>query len=195
MPRTAPADRVREILAAALAEFARHGYQGARMQAIAAAAGVADGTLYLYFRNKRDLLAAVVRAGMGEYMARLEERLAGSADGVEELGRLVRFHLEYLAERPELARVAEVELRQPDPAIRAAVREAIGPFVQRIDAVLARGRREGRFRADVDARVARRMVFGTLDECVSAWVQARHPYPLAALAPDVERLLLGGIRA
>jgi TetR/AcrR family fatty acid metabolism transcriptional regulator len=64
-----------------------------------------------------------------------------------------------------------------------------------MDAIVARGRAEGVLRADVDPRVVRRMVFGTLDECVSAWVDARHPYPLTAVADDVERLLLGGIEA
>ena len=193
MARVAAAVRETEILLAARAEFARRGYHDARMSAIARSAGIADGTVYLYFRNKRDLLVAVFRAGVAAYMAGLEAALAGAPDGLQELERLVAFHLSYLGGRPEMARIAQVELRQSDAAIRSAVAEAVAPLFHRIDRIVARGLEEGVVRRDADPRIVRRMVFGTLDECVSAWVNARHPYPLESVAGDVARLLLGGI--
>jgi TetR/AcrR family fatty acid metabolism transcriptional regulator len=195
MARLGQGERVRSILDAALAVFAQSGYHGARMSDIARAAAVADGTVYLYFRNKRELLVAAFRQGFAGYLEGLEAALAGAPDARVELSRLVRFHLAFLGERRALARVAQVELRQSDPEVRAAVHAVIAPYFRRMDAIVARGRAEGVLRADVDPRVVRRMVFGTLDECVSAWVDARHPYPLTAVADDVERLLLGGIEA
>lgn len=195
MARTAQEDRVRDILEAGLEEFARQGFHAARMHAIAEGAGVADGTVYLYFHNKADVLLAVFRENIGAFLRRLEEELVGAADGPDELGRLVRFHLTYLEARPRLARVAQLELRQPEPEIREGVSEVLAPYFQRIDAVIARGQREGRLRHDADARTMRRLVFGALDECVSSWVTARHPYPLRAVADDLERLLLGGMQA
>lgn len=193
MARLAQAERELEILQAARGEFAQRGYHGARMSAIAQAAGVADGTVYLYFRNKRELLVAVFRAGMAAYMSGLEAALAGAPTALDEIRRLVAFHLAYLGRSPDMARIAQVELRQSDADIRTAVAQAVGPLFWRIDGIVARGRAEGSVRTDVDPRIVRRMLFGTLDECVSAWVNARHPYPLASVAGDVERLLLGGI--
>lgn len=193
MARLAPAERELEILQAARGEFAQRGYHSARMSAIAQAAGVADGTVYLYFRNKRELLVAVFRSGIEAYMAGLDAGLAGAPTAVDELRRLIAFHLAYLGQRPDMARIAQVELRQSDADIRAAVAQAVAPLFGRIDEIVARGRVEGSVRTDVDPRIVRRMIFGTLDECVSAWVNARHPYPLPTVAGDVERLLLGGI--
>ncbi len=193
MARVAQAGRESEILEAARSEFAERGYHGARMSAIAQAAGVADGTVYLYFRNKQELLVAVFRSGVEAYMHGLEQSLAGRVAALDELRALIAFHLSYLGGRPEQARIAQVELRQSDEAIRRAVAEAVAPLFQRIDGIVTRGRLEGSLRTDVDARVVRRMIFGTLDECVSAWVNARHPYPLESIAGDVERLLLGGV--
>jgi TetR/AcrR family fatty acid metabolism transcriptional regulator len=164
------------------------------MSAIAEAAGVADGTVYLYFRNKQELLVAVFQAGIATYMVALEAALAGAGGALEELSRLIAFHLRYLGQSPDMARIAQVELRQSDASIRAAVAEAAAPLFQRIDSVVQRGREEGVVRDDVDPRIIRRMVFGTLDECVSAWVNARHPYPLESVGGDVERLILGGIQ-
>jgi TetR/AcrR family transcriptional regulator, fatty acid metabolism regulator protein len=193
LARVAQAGREQAILEAARGEFARRGYHGARMSAIAEAAGIADGTVYLYFRNKQELLVAVFRSGIATYMAGLEADLAGARDALEELARLLRFHLVYLGRSPELARIAQVELRQSDVQVRAAVAAAAAPLFERIDAVVRRGREEGSVRTDVDPRIIRRMVFGTLDECVSAWVDAHHGYALESVGDDVQRLLLGGI--
>lgn len=195
MARIAQGNRARDILLSAREEFARRGYHNARMRAIAEGAGVADGTVYLYFRNKGEILLAVFREGIGDYLRQLEAELAGAEDAAEELGRLVRFHLSYLEARPEWARIVQVELRQPDLTMRASVSDIVAPYLQRIDAVVARGRSEGCLRSDVDPRTMRQTVFGALDECVSAWVNARHPYPLVDVARDVERLLLGGMQA
>lgn len=195
MARTAQGERVRDILDAAMEEFARQGFHAARMHAIAEGAGVADGTVYLYFRNKADILLAVFRENIGHFLHRLDEERAGALDGKDELCRLVHFHLSYLEARPHLARVAQLELRQPDPDIRQGVSDILSPYFSRIDAAIARGQREGHLRRETDARTMRRLVFGALDECVSAWVTARHPYALSAVADDLSRLLLGGMKA
>ncbi|MDI3297995.1 MAG: TetR/AcrR family transcriptional regulator [Bacillota bacterium] len=193
MSRLQQAERYREILRAAAHVIAARGYHGARVSDIAREAGVADGTVYLYFRNKQEMLVTVFREGIGEYLRHLEERLAGAADAREELRLLVETHLGYLGGHREFAQVTQIELRQSDGEIRRAIDAIMDPYFRRIDRIVERGREEGLFLPDVDRRVARRMIFGTLDQCVTSWVMSRHPYALAAIAPEVTRLLLGGL--
>jgi len=195
MARTAQVGREEEILDAALREFARHGYAGARMSAIAEAAGVADGTVYLYAPSKQELLLAAFRRGFDGYLEALDGCVGSLPDPEQAICALIAFHLEYLASRPDLARVAQVELRQPDAALRARVQDVVAPYLRRLDALIGEGRRLGRFRADVDPRTVRNWLFGALDQCVSAWVGARHPYPLDGVADDLGRLVLAGLRA
>ncbi|MBX5464497.1 MAG: TetR/AcrR family transcriptional regulator [Clostridia bacterium] len=193
MSRPQQAERYREILRAAVHVIAARGYHGARISDIAREAGVADGTVYLYFRNKQEVLIAVFRDGIGRYLRNLEERLEGAADAREELGILVETHLGDLGSRREFAQVTQIELRQSDGEIRRAIDAIMDPYFRRIDRIIERGREEGVFLPDVDRRVARRMIFGTLDQCVTSWVMSRHPYDLASIAPEVTRLLLGGL--
>ncbi|MDI3316985.1 MAG: TetR/AcrR family transcriptional regulator [Bacillota bacterium] len=193
MSRTTQAERYQGILRAAAQIIARRGYHGARISDIAREAGVADGTVYLYFANKEDVLIAVFREGIGGYLRHLDEQLAGAPDAREELRRLVVSHLGYLGSHREFAQVTQIELRQSDGKIRRAIDAIMDPYFRRIDRIVERGRQEGLFLPDVDRRVARRMIFGTLDQCVTSWVMSRHPYELASIAPEVTRLLLGGL--
>jgi TetR/AcrR family fatty acid metabolism transcriptional regulator len=178
--------REASILAAATRVFAQSGYHGARMAEVARAAGVADGTVYLYFRGKRDLFVSLFEQGFADFLAGLDAALASAAEPIDVL---CAHHLGYLGTRYDLAVVTQVEMRQSDPELRQAIGRIVRPYFERIEAVLA-----GRA-APADVKVARRMVFGTLDEHVTAWVRSGGRFDLAALAPEISRLLrraLGG---
>lgn len=192
MRRGAP-DRYQEILDAAERVIARQGYAGAQVSRIAAEAGVAGGTVYLYFANKKDLLISLFRERFGRFIEALDASLAEAASAPDALGRLVGLHLEMLARRPELAAVTQIEMRQSDPEIRRGIDEAIQPYFERIEAVLRRGIEEGCFDRGMDLRVAKRMIFGTVDQCVTAWVMSGYRYDLATLVEPVCRLLLQGL--
>ncbi|MBE3589447.1 MAG: TetR/AcrR family transcriptional regulator [Firmicutes bacterium] len=192
MRRGAP-DRYRDILDAAERVIARQGYAGAQVSRIAREAGVAGGTVYLYFANKKDLLVSLFRERFGRFIEALDAAMAEAASAPEALRRLVGLHLGMLGERPELAAVTQIEMRQADPEIRRGIDDALRPYFERIDAVLRRGIEEGAFDGGMDMRVAKRMIFGTLDQCVTAWVMSGYRYDLAALVEPVCRLLLQGL--
>lgn len=187
-------DRCASILSAATEVFAEKGYHAARVTEIAQRAGVADGTIYLYFPGKEDLLIAVFRDGIGTYLRHLHGRLDGIDSEEERLRVLVATHLSYLGSHPHFARVTQVELRQPVGKIRQAINEIMDPYFHLIDSISEEGRKRGTFRPELDRRLARRLIFGFLDECVTAWVMSAHPYDLGALAPQAADLLLGGLR-
>jgi TetR/AcrR family fatty acid metabolism transcriptional regulator len=167
--------RQASILAAATRVFAASGYHGARVSEVARAAGVADGTIYLYFRSKRDLLVALFEQGFDHFLAGLDAALEA----------LCAHHLGYLGARYDLAVVTQVEMRHSDPDLRQAIGRIVRPYFDRIEAVVRP--------CDCDVRIARRMVFGTLDEHVTAWVRSGGRFDLAALAPEVARLLTRGL--
>lgn len=186
-------ERYREILDAAERVIARSGYTGAQVSRIAAEAGVAGGTVYLYFANKKDLLISLFRERFAAFIAELDRETRDARTAAEALDRLVAVHLGALASNPDMAVVTQVELRQSDPDIREGIQRALQPYLDRIGELLARGTRDGSFAPDLDVRLGKRMVFGTLDQCVTAWVMSGRRYDLTALAPAVSRLLLGGL--
>lgn len=195
MSRAAPsrAERQQAILQAAVRAFSRQGYHGCTVAEVAREAGVADGTLYLYFRGKADLLVSAFRFVLEGLLERLDRDLAQLDDPVDKLRRLVETHLVEMERDRDLASFLQVQLRQPDEAIRRAIAVPLATYARRIEAVLAEGVAAGRIRGDVGVRALRRALFGAVDETVSAWVLRPDPGPLAPKAGPLLEILLHGI--
>lgn len=181
------------ILAAAVRVMAVSGYHGAQVARIAREAGVADGTVYLYFKNKEDILMSILRETIGEIVS-LSAWLEGEhPEPFKALRTLIETHFATLGDNPELALVLQVHIRQADPALRAQVADIMRPYHRAIDRILAVGKDLGLVRAELDARIARRMIFGTIDETVNAWIFTGAKYDLKTLVEPVYELLLAGI--
>lgn len=187
------AGRQREILDAAVRAFSRHGYYSCTMANVAREAGVADGTLYLYVQGKQELLVLTFRYVLDRILTRLDAELAAIADPAAKLERLMELHLDVMETDPDLAGFLQFQLRQPDPVIRSAIREPLTSYARRIEAVIEEGKAKGVFRADVGTRAMRRVVFGALDETVSAWWFRQTREPLRPKAGALFETILHGI--
>jgi TetR/AcrR family fatty acid metabolism transcriptional regulator len=183
------------ILRAAVEVFAERGYFGARMCDVADRAGVADGTLYLYFDGKEHLLVSLLEEHMRAFLARARQEADGLADPRDKLRSVVERHLRSLEDDRALARVFQIELRHSRRFLRQVARGQVAEYLQLLREIIEQGAASGRFRADVPAEVAARAVFGAVDELVTAWVLASRPRPLAAQGAPLLRVLLDGLEA
>jgi TetR/AcrR family fatty acid metabolism transcriptional regulator len=187
--------RRREIVRAAVGVFADRGYFAARMREIAERAGVADGTLYLYFHGKEDLLVCVLEEYAQAFLARARRDAAARADPREKLRVVIERHLVSLENDRALAQVFQIELRHTRRFLRRVARGQLAEYLQLLQEIIDEGVQLGCFRADVPAEMAARMVFGAIDELITAWVLASHPQALARQAEPLVRLLLQGLAA
>ncbi len=158
-----------QILEAAVKAFSRHGYHSCTMNRVAKEAGVADGTLYLYVKGKEDLLVTAFSHVLGLLMERLDKEIKKLDNPVSKLRRLMELHFEVMENDPDLAGFLQFQLRQPDPAIRAAIRTPLVQYANRIEAIVEEGKEKGTFRKSIGTRAMRRVIFGSMDETVSAW--------------------------
>ncbi len=187
-------DKYTAIIQAAVEVMARHGYENARMGDIAEAAGVATGTLYLYFKNKPDLVVTVFREKLGQMVRAMVDGLPAAAQPLAQLRWFVQGHLQALAAEPSLAVFTQNEIRQSDPEIRRRINAVMEEgYFAFLEALLRSGQELGAFRRDVDWRLIRNMVFGTLDQTVTAWVLAGCKWDLAAQAEAIIQLLSAAI--
>lgn len=191
IPRNRP--KYRLIIDAAVDVIAEHGFHGAQVSKIAKQAGVADGTIYIYFKNKEDLLISVFKEKMGEFIERTRQALADKDNAEEKLLTLVDMHFRQLSEDLHLAIVTQLEIRQSDRLLRQKIGEVLRHYAQLIDQVVIEGQQQGIFQKTVDVRLARQMIFGTMDETVSNWVMNDHRFDLIALVPQVTQLLINGL--
>jgi len=181
------------IIEAAVKVFAKHGYYGARVTKIAREAGVADGTIYLYFENKEDILISLFKEKMGQFISRVSRELSHQPDAEEQLRILVKSHFSHLAADRDLAVVTQIELRQSDPKIRQGIFQPLKKYFQEIEQVVETGKKQGKFAGWIDVKTARKMIFGTLDEVVTCWVLSKKEYSLTALIEPVLKLLSNGL--
>lgn len=188
-------DKPQQIIEAAVRVFARKGYYNSRVSDIAREAGIAAGTIYLYFKTKDDILVTLFRDKMAEFVGALRKAIADEPDAASKVRRLVALHFCMLEENPELAEVVQVELRQGQKFFRGASSQEIGAYFALIGSVLEEGMAEGRFRSSLPVKVATKMLFGAMDQMATSWVLGKRGYRLVDTADAVAEIFLQGIAA
>ena len=188
-------DKPQQIIEAAVRVFARKGYYNSRVSDIASEAGIAAGTIYLYFKTKDDILVTLFRDKMAEFVGTLRKAIADEPDAASKVRRLVAMHFCMLEENPELAEVVQVELRQGQKFFRGASSQEIGAYFALIGSVLEEGMAEGRFRSSLPVKVATKMLFGAMDQMATSWVLGKRGYRLVDTADAVAEIFLQGIAA
>ena len=194
-PAAAGADKRGAILRAATQVFARNGFFQSQVADVARAAGVAAGTVYLYFRSKDDLLVSLFERTMRDAIADGRAALVGIADPTERLTQIARLHLERLGRDRDLAVVFQVELRQSTKFMERFSSTYLRDYLGLIRATIADGQAAGAFRRDVNPTIAAKVFFGALDEMATNWVLSRRRYSLRAEADAVVDLFVGGVGA
>ncbi|WP_232695690.1 TetR/AcrR family transcriptional regulator [Brevibacillus daliensis] len=186
-------EKYQAIINAAVKVIAEHGYHNAQVSKIAREAKVADGTIYLYFENKDDILISLFNEKMGQFVENCKEMSQRASHVSEKLRILIHSHLNLLAEDYDVAIVTQIELRQSNPEVSQGIGEVLKSYFNLIDEVIRQGIEEGVFRSDIDVRLARTMVFGTLDQAVTSWVMKKSKYDLVSLVDPIHNLFLKGL--
>jgi TetR/AcrR family fatty acid metabolism transcriptional regulator len=169
-------DKRARILAAAERVFARRGFFAARVSEIAKDAGVADGTIYLYFKNKDDLLISLFESRMTQ----VNETLRGAIDGIapaQQLHAFIRAYLQLVHDEPAAAEVLTIELRQSAKFMKEYENPQFADFLRMLGGIIAAGQERGELASEIPSHIAARMIWGMLDELALAWVLARKDQP------------------
>jgi TetR/AcrR family fatty acid metabolism transcriptional regulator len=195
MARKREGDKRRKILAAATKVFAKKGYFAAKVSEIARRAGIADGTIYLYFRSKEDILVSLFDEVMSEHVERAREELGAFEGAAARLQAIAHHHLRVLSSDRDLAVVFQVELRQSTKFMERFSSTWLRSYFDLVGEVVEQGQREGVLRSEVPIKLATKAFFGMLDEMVTSWVIAGRDTDLTLLAGPLCDLFLRGAAA
>lgn len=169
-PTSRGGDKRERILDAAEVVFAERGFFHARVSEIARAAGVADGTIYLYFKNKDDVLISLFETRMERVTTALRAETDPVADHSLRLRVFLATYLQLVQEHPHLAEVLTVELRQSSKFMKEYVSPHFAEFLKLLAAIIGDGQAAGHFDAAIPAPIAARAIFGMIDELALAWL-------------------------
>ena len=186
-------DKPQQIIEAAIRVFARNGYYNSRVSYIAREAGIASGTIYLYFKTKEEILVTLFREKMAAFVAQLRREIAGEPEPVAKIRRLVGVHFSVLEQSPALAEVVQVELRQGHKFFRGASAHEVSAYFELIGSVLEEGVAAGAFHAELPVKVATKVLFGAMDQMATSWVLGKRGYRLVDAADAVATIFLKGV--
>ena len=193
--RPAQSDKRARILDAAVKVFAGRGFHSATVAEIAKSAGVADGTIYLYFKGKDDLLLRLFDEKMTELLAEARAELSKERTAPARLARFIQLHLALVERNPDLASVLIVELRQSAQFHKSADRAKLTAYVDLIAEVVRDGQEKGELAGGISPAVVKRAIFGALDELALGWLLSGRRTSLKKTAAEVASWLVRGLEA
>lgn len=188
------ADKHSKIIRAATKVFAKKGFFNARISDIAKEAKVADGTIYLYFNNKFDILISVFEQEIGKLVEQVKALIAKEENPQKMLEIFITRHLTEMKKNKNLAEVIQIELRQTNKVIRDYRNNKFSEYVDIISMIIKKGQEENIYRKDILPGIAKRAIFGALDEIARIWnLKLDTNYTVEEAAQQVTDIFLLGI--
>jgi TetR/AcrR family fatty acid metabolism transcriptional regulator len=182
------------IMEASLKVIAENGYHGSQISKIAKEAGVADGTIYLYFKNKEDILISLFRERLGYLIDKIKISIQDTDTADEALRKICTIHYTEFAQNVNLAYVTQIELRQSSLELRKEIGVAVKPYFQLIENIVQKGIDEQTFRPDLDTKLIRHLLFGAMDEVVTSWLISGMKFSLTAQINKTVEFFLKGLK-
>jgi TetR/AcrR family fatty acid metabolism transcriptional regulator len=187
-------DKHQKITQAAVKVFARKGFFNARISDIAKEAKVADGTIYLYFNNKYDILISMFEDEIGKTILQVKLQLDQENDPRKMMEIFALHHLQLLKDKKDLAEVLQMELRQSNKFMKEYRNKKFIEYVDIISTIVKKGQEIGIFRKDLLPGIVKRAYFGALDEMSRLWILTpKPPYNLAETAKQISEIFLFGL--
>ena len=183
------------ILRAATRVFARNGYFNSKVADIARAADVADGTVYLYFKSKEEILHSIFDQNMDDAIVAARKLIQNVDDPREKLRRIALLHLERLGSNRDLAIVFQVELRGSTKFMEEFSASGFAEYLELLRKTFEEGQRSGVFRKDLNGKLVSKILFGALDEMATNWIISKRTYLLDSTADIVMDVFLNGVSA
>jgi len=191
--RVTVSDKREAILRAAIKVFAKKGYFNSKVADLAGEAGIADGTVYLYFKSKDEILHSIFDRAMAEFIEDGRRKLEGIEHPAQKLRKIAELHLEKLGADRDLAIVFQVELRGSTKFMQEFSAAGFAEYLDIIRQTIESGQKSGDFRIDVKPVVSAKILYGALDEMVTNWILSKKAYALAPMADEVMKVFLGGL--
>jgi TetR/AcrR family fatty acid metabolism transcriptional regulator len=186
-------NKYHQILEAAIKVFARQGFHQSTVAQIAREAGVADGTIYLYFKNKDDILVQFFNFKTKQVFDRFRREVDRADSSLAKLGDLVRMHLEEFQADRDMAIVYQVETHQNSRLAEAQIKEMSQMYRDIISEIVEQGQQEGTIRKDLYVGLVKRFIIGAVDEVINTWLHSDGEYDLVSMAGPLVELFVRGI--
>ena len=186
----------RKIISAATKVFAKNGFYKAKVSEIAKKAGIADGTIYIYFKHKDDILIALFEEKMQEVLDNMKKQISLESDPLKKIQRFALIHLKLIEDNKDMAEIIQVELRQSGKFMKNYHNEKFTQYLDLIGDIIQEGKEKGLIKSDIIPGIGKRAFFGALDEMSRYWVLSkRRKYDIETAAKHISNYFINGIKS
>jgi TetR/AcrR family fatty acid metabolism transcriptional regulator len=183
-----------KILKAAIKVFAEKGFYNSRVAEIAKEANVADGTIYLYFKNKDDILISLFEEEFGQIVKNTRKELEKEKDPLQKIRRFAIMHLSIVFKQQQLGEVLGVEVRQSSKFMKEYINKPFIEYLNLIRSIVIEGQERGLIRKDLTPGIMKRALFGALDEMARYWVlSAKKKHSINEAALQISDVFIRGM--
>lgn len=187
-------DKKPQIINAAIKVFAEKGFYNSKVADVARAAGIADGTIYLYFKNKDDLLISLFESKVEELLDTFKNALLAFKTAKDKLNEFIRLYFQLMEEQQDLAEVLQVELRQSSKFIKDYHPQKFFDFLNIIGDIIKEGQLNGEFDSSMSVNTAKLAIFGSIDELARQWILSfENKFDLKQTANNVASIFIKGM--
>jgi len=186
-------DKYHRILDAAAKVFADRGFHHSTVSMIAKEAGVADGTIYLYFKSKADILVQIFDYKARQGFERFRKEVDKADNAIEKLRNLVRIHLQEFQRDRDMALIYQSETHRKSRVVEQQIRDMSKLYTDIISEIVEQGQREGSLRRDLYLSLVKRFIIGSVDEVINTWLHSDGTYDLVSMADLLVELFIDGI--
>lgn len=186
-------DKYHRILEAAVKVFAEQGFFQSTISQIAKTAGVADGTIYLYFKNKDDILTQFFSYKTKLVFDRFKEAVEEGPNAIEKLRNLIRKHLEEFQRDRNMAVLYQTETHQPTRMAEYQIKEMSKKYLDIVSEIVEQGQQEGSIRRNLYLGLVKRLILGSVDEVINTWLHSKKNYDLVSMADPLVELFIEGL--
>jgi len=186
-------DKYHRILEAAVKVFAEQGFFQSTISQIAKEAGVADGTIYLYFKNKDDILTQFFSYKTKLVFDRFKEAVEEGPNAIEKLRNLIRKHLEEFQRDRNMAVVYQTETHQTTRMAEYQIKEMSKKYLDIVSEIVEQGQQEGSIRRNLYLGLVKRLILGSVDEVINTWLHSKKKYDLVSMADPLVELFIEGL--
>jgi TetR/AcrR family transcriptional regulator, fatty acid metabolism regulator protein len=183
-----------KILTAAVEVFSEKGFYNSRVSDIAKRANVADGTIYLYFKNKDDILITLFEEEFGKIVEELRAEMEREKDPIEKIKRFITGHFKIMSKRQQLVDVLGVEVRQSSKFMKEYINKPFIEYLNLVRSTVVEGQERGLIRKDLVPGIMKRAIFGALDEMGRYWIlSAKRKHSVHDAAVQISDVFIRGM--
>lgn len=186
-------DKYQQILEAAIKIFARQGYFNSTVSQIAREAGVADGTIYLYFKNKDDILDNFFSYKTSQVFSRFKQEVEKADNALDKLRNLIHRQLTEFELNRDMAVVYQMETRLKRHLSDQKIKEMSKMYFELVANIVQQGQKEGVIRESLQVNLVKQLIIGAVDEVITTWLYSSREYSLVSMAEPLVDLFIQGI--